>query len=102
MYVICVQLRVKPEKTDEFLELTLANATEARKEPGCLRFDVLRGEKEQDRFLFYEVYRSPDDHKAHQQTAHYLRWRDGAGDLLAEPRVGARYLNVSPTDPEWR
>ena len=63
---------------------------------------MLRGEKETDRFLFYEVYRSPDDHTAHQQTAHYLRWRDEVGDLLAEPRAGARYLNVSPTDPEWR
>ena len=102
MYAITVQLKVKPEKVDDFLKLTLENATAARKEPGCLRFDVLRHEKEPDRFFFYEVYRTPDDHKAHQGTAHYLRWKEGVGDLLAEPRVGARYLNVSPQDAEWR
>lgn len=101
MYVIAVQLKVKPDRIDDFLKLTLQNATAARKEPGCLRFDVLKNEKEPDRFLFYEVYRTPDDHKAHQGTAHYLKWRDEVGDLLAEPRVGGRYLNVSPADEEW-
>lgn len=101
MYVITVQLLVKADKVEEFLDLTLSNAREARQEPGCVRFDVLRKEKEPSRFLFYEVYRTPEDHKAHQQTPHYLRWRDEVGDLLAEPRVGSRYLNVSPTDAEW-
>jgi quinol monooxygenase YgiN len=102
MYAITVQLKVKPERVEEFLALTLQNATAARKEPGCLRFDVLRNEKEPDRFFFFEVYRTTDDHKAHQETAHYLLWREGVGDLLAEPRVGARWLNVSPTDAAWR
>ena len=102
MYIITVQLKVKEDKIDEFLKLTLDNATKARQEPGCLRFDVLRHETEPQRFFFYEVYRSTADHKAHQATQHYLRWREQAGDLLTEPRVGARYINVSPQDPEWK
>lgn len=102
MYAITVQLKVKPERVDEFLALTLENATSAREEPGCLRFDVLRNEKEPDRFFFYEVYRTTLDHKAHQETAHYLRWKDDVADLLAEPRVGARWTNLSPADAEWR
>jgi len=102
MYIVTVQLRVKEDKVEEFLKLTLDNASNARKEPGCLRFDVLRHETEPSRFFFYEVYKTPGDHKAHQQTPHYVRWRDGAPDLLAEPRVGTRYSNVSPTDAQWR
>jgi autoinducer 2-degrading protein len=102
MYVITVQLKVKADRIDEFLALTLDNATKARREPGCLRFDVLRAEKDPDRFFFYEVYKTPADHKAHQETAHYLRWKEGAGDLMAEPRMGQRFINVSPLDAEWR
>lgn len=102
MYAITVQLKVKPERVEDFLALTLENATEARKEPGCVRFDVLRNEKEPDRFFFYEVYRTPEDHKAHQQTAHYFKWRDNVGDMLAEPRMGTRFLNVSPADADWK
>ncbi len=102
MYIVTVQLSVKPEKIDEFLKYTLDNAANARKEPGCLRFDVLRHETEAGRFFFYEVYKVPADHKAHQETEHYKRWRDNVPALLAEPRVGTRHLNVSPKDAEWR
>ena len=101
MYIVTVQVNVKEDRIDDFLKLTLENAVEARGEPGCLRFDILRNEKEPSKFLLYEVYRTTDDHKAHQQTAHYLQWRESVPDLLAEPRVGTRYLNVSPLDAEW-
>ena len=102
MYVVTVQLCVKEDKVDAFLKFTLENAAGARKEPGCVRFDVLRNEKEPQRFFFYEVYKSTDAHKAHQQSAHYLEWRENVPDLLAEPRASARYLNVSPADGEWK
>lgn len=101
MYVIVVQLKVKPEKIQDFMVLTLDNARKSRKEPGCVRFDVLRNETETDRFVFYEVYKDRDAHKAHQATEHYLRWKEGVVDLLAEPRISGRYLNVSPEDSEW-
>ncbi|MBI4586324.1 MAG: antibiotic biosynthesis monooxygenase [Planctomycetes bacterium] len=101
MYIVTVQLHVKADKLEEFLKYTLDNASQARQEPGCLRFDVLRHETDPNRFFFYEVYKAPADHKAHQETGHYKRWRDHVPALLAEQRVGARYLNVSPPDQEW-
>ena len=101
MYVILVQLKVKEDRIEEFLKITLNNAENARKEAGCLRFDVHRNEVETNRFIFYEVYRKPEDHKAHQETAHYLSWRDNVPSLLAEPRVATRYRSVSPRDADW-
>ena len=102
MYIVAVQLNVKPEKIEEFLKHTLHNSKNARREPGCLRFDVLRHETEPAKFFFYEVYKAPSDHKAHQETEHYKQWRDNVPALLAEPRVGTRYVNVSPADGEWK
>jgi autoinducer 2-degrading protein len=101
MYVVCVNLRVKPEKIDDFLAHTIDNASSSRKEPGCLRFDVLRHETEVDRFLLHEVYRTREDFKAHQEQPHYFRWRDRVPELLAEPRSGVKYVNVYPKDEEW-
>jgi autoinducer 2-degrading protein len=102
MYIVTVQLNVKPDRIDAFLEHTLHNAENARKEPGCLRFDVARHETEAHRFFFYEVYKSIADFKAHQETAHYKRWKDHVPDLLAEPRVGTRYNSISPPDAAWK
>jgi autoinducer 2-degrading protein len=101
MYIVSVDLRVKADKVHEFLRFTLDNAARSREEPGCLRFDVLRQEKEPERFLFHEVYRSPEDLIAHQGTEHYVRWKENVPPLLAEPRASRRYVNVDPPDERW-
>ena len=87
MYVVCVTILVKPELIQEFIRLTLDNASNTRKEPGNVRFDVLQGDENPARFMLYECYHGAEDVKAHQQTAHYLRWKGAAEALMAQPRT---------------
>jgi len=101
MYVVCVTAHVKPEHAQQFLEATLENARQTRTEPGNVRFDVLRGEDDGNRFFLYEVYRGKDDFVAHQQTAHYLRWREAVKDWMAQPRQGVRYESIFPAEADW-
>lgn len=103
MYVAGVSVKVLPGRGAEFLEATRLNREGTRREPGNVRYDVLRGatapaQGEPEIFFLYEVYRSPEDFAAHQQTPHYLHWRDAVAPLMAEPRQGLRYLSVFP-DP---
>ena len=42
MYVVAVTVFVKAEFVDRFLEATLENARNTRREPGNARFDVLQ------------------------------------------------------------
>ena len=94
MYAVAVTVFVKPEFTQAFVEAVLDNARNTRKEPGNLRFDVLRAEEESNRFLLYEVYRQKDDFAKHQQTEHYLRWKNKVADWMAQPRVGVKHLPI--------
>ena len=41
------------------------------------------------RFFLYEVYRDKEGFAGHQQTDHYIRWRDTVKDWMAESRVDA-------------
>ena len=75
MYVVSVTVHVDPSSVQAFIEATLDNARNTRREPGNLRFDVLRSEDDEARFLLYEVYRAKEDFAAHQQTEHYQRWK---------------------------
>jgi quinol monooxygenase YgiN len=52
--------------------------------------------------MLIEVFRSPEAQQAHRETAHYLAWRDAVADLLAEPRVGVRYLPLFPDQALWK
>ena len=96
MYVVCVKVQVLPEHVDAFVAATLANARGTRGEPANLRFDVLRGNDDPTRFFLYEVYTSEDGFKAHQQTAHYLAWREQVAPMMAAPRVGEKYTSLAP------
>jgi autoinducer 2-degrading protein len=91
MYVVSVTVFVKPEFVEQFIEATMDNATNTRREPGNVRFDVSRAEEDATRFLFYEVYRAKEGFLAHQQTEHYLRWKAAVADWMAQPRQGVRH-----------
>jgi len=91
MYVVAVTVFVKAEFVDRFLEATLENARNTRREPGNARFDVLQSEDDPNRFLLYEAYQSKDDFARHQQTEHYLKWKSAVADWMAQPRQGVKH-----------
>jgi len=103
MYVVCVTSKVKEEFREEYIAENHKNARNSRKEPGNLRFDVLQAEDDPNQFFFYEVYRSKDDFVIHQQTPHYLKWRDTVKEWMAEPRKGVKHNSLFPVEEEqWR
>lgn len=101
MHIVIVHIQVKPESTRAFIDLTLGNARNSRREQGLVRFDVLQQQDDPARFVLVEVYRQPEDQEKHRQTDHYLRWRDGVKDMMAAERVGVKYTNLDPSDKEW-
>ena len=91
MYAVCVTVHVKPEFVAQFVAATLDNARHSRTEPGNLRFDVLQGEDDRNRFLLYEVYHTRSDFERHQQTPHYQRWKQAVAAWMAQPRQGLKH-----------
>ena len=96
MIHIVVQIEPKPDKVEAFLELALFDAQNSRKEPGCLRFDVLKHLDNPPRFAFYEVYKDEAAVQAHRQTPHYARWIKEIEALQNVPRTASKYSTVDP------
>jgi (4S)-4-hydroxy-5-phosphonooxypentane-2,3-dione isomerase len=101
MHIVLVHIHLKPEHIEAFEAATNENAANSRLEPGVVRFDVLRRQDEEARYLLVEIYRDLDAAAAHKATDHYLAWRDTVASFMAEPRQGVAYTNVSPADHEW-
>jgi autoinducer 2-degrading protein len=96
MVVTCVYVYVKSEGIEDFIEATIANHLESVKEPGNLRFDFIQQTDDPARFMIYEAYESDEAAAAHKTTVHYLKWRDRVKDLMAEPRMGVKYIMIQP------
>ena len=99
MFVTLVHVHVKFDAIDGFIDATRANHEASVREPGNLRFDVLRSVEDPDRFVIYEWYVDEEAAKAHKLTQHYDAWREAVAGWLVEPRVGVRYIGLFPETP---
>ncbi|THH37071.1 antibiotic biosynthesis monooxygenase [Aliishimia ponticola] len=97
MFVVYVELRVIPDRMDEFLPMMLANARGSLEtESGCLQFDVVRAQDDDDLVQLVEVYTDEAAFKAHQTAAHYKTFSAEADDLIRAKRL--RYgTKIFPT-----
>ena len=98
MFIVHVFVHVKHDQVDAFKAASLENARNSIQEPGVARFDLLQQQDDPTRFVFVEVYRTPDDPARHKETAHYAKWRDTVADMMAEPRTSVKYTNVFPDE----
>jgi autoinducer 2-degrading protein len=83
MFVLQVNIGIKPENVERWMKMALDNAHEARKEPGCRQFDVLVDPSDKTRVMLYEVYDDDKAFEAHQQTTHFKKYMAESVPLVA-------------------
>jgi len=82
-FVLQVNIRIKPENVEAFMQKVLENARNARTEKGCLQFDVLVDPNDRTKVMLFEVYADEQQFETHQQTAHFKKYVAEAVPLLA-------------------
>jgi len=82
-YVLQVQITIKPENVERFMPQVLANAAAARKEPGCLHFDVNVDPQDRTQVMLYEVYKDEAAFQEHQKGEAFKKYLAEAVPLLA-------------------
>ena len=96
MLAMWVKVRVKPDARQRFLEAIEVDALGSeRDEPGCMRFNVLQDDNDENVYYFYEVYQDEAAIEAHRAAPHYAVWR-AAADTLDGPTEVTRCQTVFP------
>jgi quinol monooxygenase YgiN len=75
-FAVIVQTTIEPDRMAEFMKLIQINAESTRKEPGCLRFDVVRSQESPNQFFFYELYKNAEAIDFHKTQSHFKLWSD--------------------------
>jgi autoinducer 2-degrading protein len=102
MIVTLIHVWVNESFVEDFISATVENHKSSVKEPGNLRFDILRDAENPAKFVLYEAYESEEAAGAHKITAHYLKWRDTVAKWMAQPRQGMKHIVVYPVDrSQW-
>ena len=83
MFVLVVNIKIKPENVERWMKMALENARAARKEPGCRQFEVLVDPTDKTKIMLFEIYNDEAAFEAHQQTPHFKKYLAEAVPLLA-------------------
>ncbi len=94
MLVVHCNVHTTPDGAEDFLRASLANAKASRQEPGCQVFECYRSIDDPTVFVLVEHYDGPEDLDFHKTQPHYLAWKEGVADLMAEPRNTVKYQTV--------
>jgi len=81
--VLQVNIKIKPENVDSFMQKVIDNAKAARSEPGCRQFEVLVSPDDRTSVMLYEVYDDQKAFEAHQAGAAFKTYLAEAVPLLA-------------------
>jgi autoinducer 2-degrading protein len=73
-FTVVVSVEIARAHLEEFKRVMEHDAVESRKEPGCIRFDVLQDQAQDNKFVFYEIYKSAEDVAFHKKTPHFAKW----------------------------
>jgi autoinducer 2-degrading protein len=82
-FVLQVDIRIRPESVDAFMQKLADNAEAARGEPGCRQFDVVVDPTDRTHVMLYEVYVDEKAFEHHQQTSAFRKYLEKAVPLLA-------------------
>ncbi|HWZ84438.1 MAG TPA: putative quinol monooxygenase [Terriglobales bacterium] len=74
MVVLAVTWMAKTGRESEVAALFEKLTAEARKEPGCLMFQVHKHKTEARRFFIYEQYKDDAALEAHRASSHFLQY----------------------------
>ena len=92
---VVVKVEIVPERKADFLEAMRIDAEGSRAEDGCLRFDLLQDQSDENTFFFYEAYKDMDAIAVHKETAHYKAWSDfkASGGVVSQTASKTNAIN---------
>ncbi len=81
--VLEVNIKIKPENVDSFMQQVMENARAARSERGCTQFEVFVDPEDKTSIMLFEVYDDQQAFEAHQAGAAFKKYLANAVPLLA-------------------
>ena len=90
------QMTAKPGQFEAYLGHMTEHARASRKEPGCIRFDVVVPRKIENTLMIYEIWADKAALDVHAATERIKAYRVATEGLVAESKLHFCALHDSP------
>lgn len=89
--IVWAGLKIKPESVEIFERRAAEVIEQTRREPKCLRYDLLRDTSDPTVFYFFEEYDDDDAYQAHRAMPYMPVFRDFRATVV-DKYLGIRIL----------
>lgn len=96
-YAVVAEIRAKPGKEDALRAATLPLVAKVRSEPNNLVYFLHEDRAVPGRFVFYEIFATEADFRAHNATPHVQAWFSRLPEL-AEGDVTVTHMKIHGND----
>lgn len=90
--IINAGLKIKDGSAEEFIKLATPIVEASRKEPGCIRYEILRDVLDKNTFYFLEEYADENAYQTHR-TMPYMTGFRPKREALLDTYLGVRILS---------
>lgn len=98
MIIQLINVTIKPERRDTWLELVRANIAQSRTEPGCESYQLCEDIETPDRFVIVERWSSMQALHAHFRAPEFGQLMAALGDVIAgRPEVSIHQVASTQT-----
>ncbi|WP_172197270.1 putative quinol monooxygenase [Saccharibacillus qingshengii] len=91
MIVMHVDMQVKPEKRDAFLQTVQPLVAGSQAEDGCLRYTLTQDVAQLDRFTMIEVWTDEAAIERHNASPHFTGFFKVANEFFAAPLKAEKF-----------
>jgi len=91
MKIIIVQIIVKSNCIQTFIDATIKSREATMNETGCIQYNIAQNVSDECQFILIEQYTSDEAIEFHRSTPHFLEWRNEVQETMAHPRTGTKH-----------
>jgi quinol monooxygenase YgiN len=91
MFVVRIEMKVRPEERDTFRDFVTADGLSARNLAGCIDYSFCEEVGNPQRVLLYEEWATREEFEAYRASSAFLSTGARLRPLLAEPPKSAYY-----------
>jgi quinol monooxygenase YgiN len=85
VFIVTAKVRLQEGRAEEFMEAYRWMRPQVMKDPGAIRYDLLRSTENPDEFIFYEQYESEEAFDYHLSTEHFRQLAARIDPLMVAP-----------------
>ena len=86
--IVITRMRAGAGEAEAVKQLATSLASQTRKEPGALRYDLYQNTQDETYFILHEVWKEQNAINEHMATAHFKTFMAKSAEVLVQPGAG--------------